>query len=230
MPKLVAFVIAFCIFVVSNVILQSLLGVNVSTQNEAAVNTEQLQKINQSSNLTAQQKKEVDPSALAFDDFKDSKKLRSLFNAERTKEVNTKKIDFVNAVQKQEKCDGVASSDVSLESQSDNAIFYADCYNGERFYMTEKDNMPVHSSERVAINTSDAMLECKNAAIQETTKNNLKIDFDTLGFTENKSVTGAVTQSFNFSIENVNGEKPKYKIECSWAFGKPMNFSITQRP
>lgn len=133
-----------------------------------------------------------------------------------------------------EQCDYVEVAEASDKSTKSNIVFFVDCRNGERLYVSEQDLKSkansVFQSDKV-IDQSTAIEACSNAAKSMTTHPELANMHTWSGasFNANKS-TGNALVTVDFEAKNLMGVEGKFTARCIFpADGQPPEINVLPR-
>lgn len=130
------------------------------------------------------------------------------------------------------KCDRVEVAEVSSKGTKDNAVFFVDCRNGERFLMSETDlkkKAPPKAQSEKSVNQSEAHLACQQA-IRNRAQYPSSVDFSILGVDIAKGkTTGNLRVALDFEAKNGFGNTLPYRGTCIFDPDGNMEVSIAKR-
>lgn len=129
-------------------------------------------------------------------------------------------------VAKSKKCDvlsEVALSDAKSKPKK-NIVFFADCKNGERFYISEEDIV----NQRSAVSLNEAFENLDKESYYRSCLNAVKaranhpstVDSSIFGRNIKATPTGGVFVYMDFTAKNSFGLEEEFNAQCTWNEGK----------
>lgn len=181
----------------------------------------------------ADPKTKISPSIFDADEKKDFPKLASKLGSSWSR-LQTSREAAALHVAANSKCDFVETTEASDKSTKANIVFFVDCRNGERMYVSESDLKAGGSnkfqSDKV-VDRASAIKACSDAAKSMTTHPELADMHIWTGssFNANKS-TGNAQVLLDFDASNAFGVKGKFTARCIFpGDGDPPEITVQAR-
>lgn len=150
----------------------------------------------------------------------------------RMKEIQAAREDAAFAAAASSKCDRVELAEVSSKGTKTDAVFFVDCKNGERFYISESDlrgKVAASPQSSKGVNESQAHLACQQA-IRQRLQYPSSADFSMFGVDISKGkATGNLRIALDFEAKNGFGNMMPHRGVCIVDTDGNMEVSIGKR-